>query len=133
MYKNTPNFHHHEGSIPHFLFPRSSCIGCLLVIFTCLRAQESKDFLSPRIKIHRRSSQKLVRLAEGLSTSLKSINKTLRKTFNTIFPYNSGLAYPLPLPCLCYIRHCVYVIWLAFNFKSTDCKCFDKSELSSLL
>ena len=45
----------------------SSCIGCILVFFRCMKTQESKAFLSPRVNTHRRTSHMVIRLAEGLT------------------------------------------------------------------
>ena len=67
VYKKSPHLHHSEGSKLYFIFSDSFSIGCLLLFFRCLKAQESKAILSPRVNTHRRSSQMLLRLAEGLS------------------------------------------------------------------
>lgn len=70
---------------------------------------------------------------KGYLTCLKSINKTLLKICKTIFPHNSGLAshYCSPIPMLyMYLYLCNMA---GIIFKSKDCKCFDKSELRSLL
>ena len=75
--------------------PSSSLVPLSFAVFGVflryLKAPESKAFLSPRVNTHRSLHKCWLDWLKGFLNSLKSINKTLLKTCNTVIPHNSGL------------------------------------------